>query len=180
MTSYLSTDALKEKLKYIKLLSLDVDGVLTDGGMYFDDHGGQMRKFNVRDGMGIKLVQRAGIEVCIITASTTPSIRHRAESLGIGHAYLGIRDKLSTLREICAKLGVTLDQVAHIGDDINDVDVLRAVGLPLTVNDAVETVDAIARYIIPKSGGRGAVRYVCDLLVAAQEADPTFLGNGNV
>ncbi|TCS64053.1 KdsC family phosphatase [Varunaivibrio sulfuroxidans] len=179
MTSYLSADDLKKKLQYIKVLSLDVDGVLTDGGMYFDDHGGQMRKFNVKDGMGIKLVQRAGIEVCIITASTTPSIRHRAESLGIERAYLGVRDKLGTLREICAKLGVTLDQVAHIGDDINDVDVLRAVGLPLTVNDAVAAVNAVARYVVPRSGGQGAVRYVCDLLVEVQDADPTFLGKGD-
>lgn len=168
MAVRLSTEDLIEKLKGVRLLSLDVDGVLTDGGLYYAEDGSQLRKFNVKDGMGMKAVRRLGVEVCIITASKTAAIHHRGEVLGIPHVFVGVEDKLTTLIGLCAKLGIGLDAVAHIGDDVNDLPVLRAVGLPLTVADAVDAVLAEAAYVTKRKGGDGAVREICDLIGVAK------------
>ncbi len=163
----LSRAALVERLKGVKLLSLDVDGVLTDGGLYYTDDGQQLRKFNVKDGMGLQRVRAAGIEVAVISAAKAPAIRYRGESLGLGHVLIGRDDKLAALVEVCGKLGLDLADVAHMGDDLNDVAVLEAVGLPLGVADAVPEVLAAAAYVTSRRGGDGAVREICDLMVAA-------------
>lgn len=168
MTQRLSKDQLLDRLSSLKVLSLDVDGVLTDGGLYYADDGSQMRKFNVKDGMGMKRAGQAGVEVCIITASKTPSIHHRGEALGLKYVFVGREDKLTALQSVCDDLGVTMDQVAHVGDDLNDIPVLKAVGLALTVNDAIEEVLAIADYVTSKNGGDGAVRELTDLIVKAK------------
>lgn len=160
---------LKDRMKAVKLLSLDVDGVLTDGGMYYTDDGQQLRRFNVKDGMGIKLAQAAGLEICIISASKTQSIHHRADTLAIKHVRLGADDKIAALNALCDQLAITLDQVAHIGDDVNDLPILERIGLPLTVNDAMDSVKEVAAYVASKNGGCGAVREICDMLVAARE-----------
>ena len=166
----LSKDVFMERLKNVELLSLDTDGVLTDGGIYFSDAGEQFRKFNVKDGMGIKLIQSIGVEIIIISSSTTLAIKHRASALGIDRVYLGVEDKKSKIKEICAELALSLNQVVHIGDDLNDIPVLNIVGLSITVADAVEDVIAIANFVTEKKGGEGAVREVCDLIVAAKDA----------
>ncbi|NQV57199.1 MAG: HAD hydrolase family protein [Rhodospirillales bacterium] len=161
-------EAIKARLGALKLLSVDTDGVLTDGGLYYTDSGDEMRKFNVKDGMGMQMVRDAGVEVAIITASVSPSIGHRAMRLGLEHVYLETRDKMGALAELCGKLGITLDQVAHVGDDVNDLPVLEAVGCPLSVADAVDAAKAAAIYVTIKNGGDGAVREICDLILAAK------------
>jgi len=157
------------RLEGVRLLSLDLDGVLTDGGLYYAEDGSELRKYDVKDGMGIKLVQKAGLQVCLITQSNVPAIRIRAERLGIAHAHMGIEAKLPVLQGICDRLGIGLENVMHIADDVNDLPVLRAVGLPVAVADAVDAVKAVARHVTAKNGGRGAVREMCDLLLAGRD-----------
>ncbi len=152
----------------VRMLSLDVDGVLTDGALYYAEDGSQIRKFHERDGVGMKRVLAAGVEMVLITASKTQAIRHRGKDLGIRHVILGADDKLAALSGLCRGLGIDLGDVAHMGDDLNDVPVLEAVGCPLSVaNGAPEAKDA-ALYVTERAGGDGAVREVCDLLVAAR------------
>ncbi|HEY9626071.1 MAG TPA: HAD-IIIA family hydrolase [Coleofasciculaceae cyanobacterium] len=157
---------LQTRLSQVKLLALDVDGVLTDGGLYYTDSGEESKRFNVKDGMGIKLVMAAGLEVAIITNSTSKSVLHRAEKLGITHVFMGIEDKLAVLKELCIELSIDLEQVAYVGDDINDLSVLKAVGCPLTVADAIPVNQTVAIYITECIGGNGAVREICDLLLS--------------
>ncbi|MDC0835074.1 HAD family hydrolase [Leptolyngbya valderiana BDU 20041] len=163
------SDNLRDRFARVELLALDVDGVLTDGGLYYSDSGEQMKKFNVKDGQGIKLAQKAGIEIAIISASGASATRHRAKTLGIAHVYVGIEDKLSTLQGLCETLNLDRDRVAYIGDDANDIPVLEWVGCPLTVADAMAANLKVAAYVTRKCGGEGAVREICDLLVACRQ-----------
>lgn len=158
----------------IKLLVLDVDGVLTDGGLYYTESGEELKKFNVKDGMGIKLLQKAGIEVAIISASNSTATLHRARKLGITHAFIGVENKLEALETLCNKLGLQFSQVAHIGDDVNDLPIFQAIGVPLTVADAMPINQAKARYVTQKAGGQGAVREVCDLILAANQQSEDY------
>jgi len=164
----LSKADMTERLAGIKLLSIDTDGVLTDGGVYFNDAGEQMRRFNVKDGMGIKLAQGSDVQIAIISASSTPSIRHRAAALGVDHVLLAVEDKGQMLVELCEKLELSLDQIAHVGDDVNDVPVMAMIGCPITVADAVEEAKTAALFVTEKKGGEGAVREVCDMIVVAK------------
>jgi len=168
MTEKLTTREAELRLGQIKLLSLDVDGVMTDGGLYYTEDGLQFRKFNVKDGLGIKLAIKAGVQMCIISASKATSTIKRAEHLGIQHVRIGAQDKLSELRAIAESLGVDLHEAAHMGDDLTDVPVMENVGLPLTVADAVPEAIHAARYVTAKPGGAGAVREICDLIVKAR------------
>jgi 3-deoxy-D-manno-octulosonate 8-phosphate phosphatase (KDO 8-P phosphatase) len=159
---------LLKRMGKIRLLSLDVDGILTDGGIYYLDDGQQVRKFNSKDGMGLKEVLKAGIDICWVTASNTASILHRARALGVPHILSDVEDKLEALKGLINGLGIELSEVAHMGDDINDLPVLKAVGLPITAADGVLEVRKVAVHITGKAGGDGAVREVCDLLVASR------------
>ncbi|WP_206201955.1 HAD-IA family hydrolase [Terasakiella sp. SH-1] len=161
----LSPRDFKEKLKTVKLLSLDVDGILTDGGLYYTETGDELRKFNVKDGMGMKCAREAGVELCIISASTTNAIQERGKRLGIPHVYTGAKNKIEILQKICDELGISLDNVAHMGDDLNDLSIMEKIGTPITVADAIEEVKEQTIYVTQKCGGQGAVREVCDLLV---------------
>ena len=163
----LSRAALVERLKGVKLLSLDVDGVLTDGGLYYTEDGQQLRKFNVKDGMGLNRVRAAGVEVALICAAKSTAILRRGESLGLSYVLVGCEDKLAALSEICEKLGYDLVDAAYMGDDLNDLAVLEAVGLPLSVADAAPEARAAAAYVTSRRGGDGAVREICDMIVAA-------------
>jgi len=157
--------ALTKTFAQIKLLSLDLDGTLTDGGLYYLEDGNEARKYHVQDGFGIVAVLKAGIEVCLITMSDTPAIARRAEKLRIRHCHMGVHDKLPKLQAICAELGIGLHEVAHVADDVNDLTVLKAVGLPIAVANARPQVKAVAAYVTQARGGDGAVREICDLLL---------------
>ena len=161
----LSREEFKEQLKTVKLLSLDVDGVLTDGGLYYMEDGTELRKFNVKDGMGIKCARAEGLEICIISASTTNAIKERGERLGLEHVYIGAKNKIDILNQICENLKIDLSNVAHIGDDINDISIMEKIGTPITVCDAMQTVKNKTIYISEKAGGMGAVREICDMWI---------------
>jgi 3-deoxy-D-manno-octulosonate 8-phosphate phosphatase (KDO 8-P phosphatase) len=153
----------------VKLLSLDVDGVLTDGGLYYTESGEELKKFNIKDGMGLKLLMDAGVEVAIISANTSKATLFRARKLGIARVHIGVEDKLSVLNAICGELGLTLADVAHMGDDLNDLPIFEAVGCRLTVADAATDNLHAAHYVTAKDGGQGAVREVCDLIREARK-----------
>lgn len=159
---------LGDRLKRLKLLSLDTDGVLTDGGVYFTDAGDEMRKFNIKDGLGIQRVQRAGVTVLMMTGSIAPAIEHRARALGVDRVYLDTRDKRARLIEVCDELKIDLSEVAHVGDDLTDIGLFEVVGCPMTVADGVAEVRALAHYVTERRGGDAAVREICDMIVEAK------------
>jgi 3-deoxy-D-manno-octulosonate 8-phosphate phosphatase (KDO 8-P phosphatase) len=165
MMNKVSETELRSRLSKVKLLALDVDGVLTDGGLYYTETGEELKKFNVKDGLGLKLLLQAGIEVAIITASTSTSVVHRAKKLGINYTFIGVENKLSVLENLCQQLNIALEQVAYMGDDLNDIPVLKAVGCPLTVADAMQANKLLAIYVTKLFGGKGAVREICDRLL---------------
>lgn len=165
------TDALRERFGQVRLLALDVDGVLTDGGLYYSSDGKELRRFDVKDGMGLLLLMQAGVSVAIISAGRGPVTLHRARDLGIAHVFVEVKDKLATLSSLCQTLDITLAEVAFVGDDLNDLPVLQVVGLPLTVADALAANQTIAAYVTRRSGGHGAVREICDMIMAAQFYD---------
>jgi len=155
-------------LRQIRLFATDVDGVLTDAGMYYSESGDEWKKFNTRDGMGIKLLQRAGIITAIVTQERTKLVARRAEKLMMPEVHQGVMDKLSLVREMAARHGLSLEQVAYIGDDINDVETLKAVGFSATPADGMSQVAAVVDYICSKKGGEGAVREIIEMILAAQ------------
>lgn len=161
-------DDLGDIARSIQLVSLDCDGVMTDGRLYYADDGSQLRAFHVRDGVGIKMLMEAGIDVAFITGSRTEAIERRAKDLGVAHCLTGIEDKLTALQTLCDGLGIPLDAVAHVGDDVNDLPVLARVGLPATVWDAVPAVRDRARIVTARTGGDGAVREFCERLLDAR------------
>ena len=165
----------KEVLRHlarVRLLSIDVDGVMTDGGLYYTDEGRISRKYNVKDGVGIKRAMEAGIHIAIISAGLSGSVSERAATLGIDHVFTGVEDKLSVLTELCAELDIGLDEAAHIGDDLNDIPVMDAVGCPIAVADAQPETWEAALIITERNGGDGAIREICDALVKAHETAP--------
>jgi 3-deoxy-D-manno-octulosonate 8-phosphate phosphatase (KDO 8-P phosphatase) len=163
-------DDLRQRLARVRLLTTDVDGVLTDGGLYCTDSGEEFRRFHVRDGQGLQLVMRSGIEVAFVSAHAPAAVLQRARKLGIPHVLLGVEDKLRAVEDLGWQLGISLAEVAHIGDDVNDLPLLRAVGCPLTVADAMPDNRACALYVTTLAGGTGAVREICDLLVESRAA----------
>ncbi|MCK5237794.1 MAG: HAD hydrolase family protein [Deltaproteobacteria bacterium] len=159
----------KEKLKNVKLLLLDVDGVLTDGSIVYNDKGVETKSFNVRDGHGIKLIQRAGIECGIITARISEVVRFRADELGIAHVFQGAKVKLDTYGELLSKTGLKDEDICYIGDDLVDMPVLSKVGFSVGVSDAVPEVLEAVDYVTEKCGGRGAVRELIEMILKAQD-----------
>lgn len=154
-----------DRLAKIRLLLLDVDGVLSDGRIVYDASGVESKFFDVKDGHGIKLLQKAGIEVGIISARTSEVVRVRARELGIEHLHQKSIDKLVPYRQVLDATGVTDDEVAYIGDDIQDLPLLRRVGFAAAPADAMEELLPHVHYVTRRAGGRGAVREVCDLIL---------------
>ncbi len=152
-------------LAKIKLLLLDVDGVMTDGRITYDSNGGESKSFDVKDGHGLKLLQRAGIQVGIITGRQSSIVARRAAELGIELVYQGAKDKSLPFWEILEKLALLPEEVAYVGDDVVDLPVMRQVGFAATVADAVDDVKPYAHMVTKRCGGRGAVREVCDFLL---------------
>jgi 3-deoxy-D-manno-octulosonate 8-phosphate phosphatase (KDO 8-P phosphatase) len=158
-------DRVTDVLVQVRLLVLDSDGVLTDGGVYITDDGREFRRFDIKDGLGLKRVMAAGIHVAVISSSSTEAVRHRCARLGITEVYLGVSDKSEGLSALCARLDIPLDHVAYMGDDLADLAAMKAVGLPCAPADAVEAIRAVARLVTVRPGGHGAVRELCDVLV---------------
>jgi len=160
-----------DALRRVKLLSLDVDGVLTDGGIYYADDGNTYRKFNAKDGMGMVRLMNTGVQVTIISAGRPGGIEHRANRLGIKHVFTDVHDKLSVLRKLCDELGIGMEDVAHIGDDVNDLAIMEHIGLSITVADAVDDVLDVADIVTRRQGGAGAVREICDAIIRLRELE---------
>jgi 3-deoxy-D-manno-octulosonate 8-phosphate phosphatase (KDO 8-P phosphatase) len=158
---------MQEQLSKIKLLLLDVDGVLTDGRIIYDNNGNELKAFDVKDGHGLKMLQRAGIKIGIITGRSSGVVARRAEELGIEILYQGALQKLEPYQEILSALKITDEQVAYVGDDVVDLPILQRVGFSATVADAVPEVFPLVDYVASRPGGRGAVREICDLLLRA-------------
>lgn len=158
----------QEKLQFITHLILDVDGVLTDGTIAFSDRGEESKRFNVRDGHGLKMLMRYGVEVMLLTGRTSKAVEHRARDLGITAVFQGAKNKSDVLDEILESRGVNPAAIAYMGDDIVDVPVFNRVGFSITVPDAAEYVRRKADYVTALQGGAGAVREVCDMILKAQ------------
>ncbi|MFT8344009.1 MAG: HAD hydrolase family protein [Clostridium beijerinckii] len=155
----------KNVLKKIKVFITDSDGVLTDGGMYYSENGDELKKFNTRDGMAIELLRKMGIKTAIVTGEKNDLVRRRADKLKIDSIHLGIEDKLKCIYEIANKYNVKLDEIAYIGDDINDLEVIQHVGFGCCVYDGMENVKNVAKYVANAKGGQGAVREIVELIL---------------
>jgi len=161
-------------MKNIKLFLSDVDGCMTDGGMYYSANGDEMKRFCVYDGMGLVLLRKKGIKCGILTSESTAIVQRRAKKLNLDYLYMGVgrqvdevkQTKLDVCNEICQELGITLDEVCYVGDDINDIDILQAVGLaacPANARPEVKAVPGIMQ--LSRNGGDGAIRELCDKIL---------------
>ncbi len=163
---------LKQRFKRIRLLILDVDGVLTDNSLFISDDGMEAKKFNVSDGMGIYLAKKAGIEVAFISGRKSKATQLRAQELGIKHAFLDANQKSGPYEKIKEELKIEDQEVAYLGDDLLDVPVLKKVGLPIAVNNSNPVAKKYAAYITQANGGEGAVREVIDLILENKGINP--------
>lgn len=161
-------EAINARARAIRVVIFDVDGVLTDGSLYFDNDGHEYKAFNSRDGHGIKMLKASGVEPAIITGRTSNVVLHRARNLGIDRIYQGIEDKLEAFEALCRELGVTHEETACIGDDLVDLPILRRCGLAATVPEAPAEVRARVHVVTTQAGGRGAAREMCELIMRAQ------------
>lgn len=159
---------LEEKAKKIQCVISDVDGVLTDARVYIDNFGNELKMFNLQDGMGLKLLMAAGIEVAVITTSRSALIDHRMTQLGITNYYKGQVEKLTAYESIKAKLKLPDSAFAYIGDDLPDLGIIKRVGMGVAVGNAVSQVKEVACWTTQGTGGNGAVREVCDYILKAQ------------
>jgi 3-deoxy-D-manno-octulosonate 8-phosphate phosphatase (KDO 8-P phosphatase) len=159
---------LTNKITPIRLVAFDVDGVLTDGGLYLSDSGDEFKRFNSLDGHGLKMLRASGVELAIITGRTSKCVELRAKNLGIQRLYQGVDDKWEAMQSLLSDLKLAPEAAAFMGDDVIDLPVMRRVGLALSVPAAPQLVRDHAHYVSQRDGGRGAVREVCELIMAAQ------------
>lgn len=159
----------------IRLVIFDVDGVFTDGSLYFDDSGTEYKAFHSRDGLGIVMLLRTQVQVAVITTSKSLSVKHRMDKLGVQHVYQGYTDKLIPYQQLKALLNLEDQQIAYVGDDIIDIPIMQRVGLAIAVADAHPIVKQYAHWQTPHLGGRGAVRDVCELIMQIQGTLDTML-----
>lgn len=163
---------MREKLRQIELLLLDVDGVMTDGGIIYDANGLEIKVFNVKDGHGIKMLQRHGIQVGVITGRTSAVVEIRARELGIELLYQGSLRKLESYADVQRRTGLDDSRIAYMGDDVIDVPVMRRAGFAAAPPDSLPEALAVADYVTSRPGGKGAVREVCDLILKGRGAWP--------
>ncbi len=168
MKSKTQEKSIRSLLQKIRLFATDVDGVLTDAGMYYSESGDEWKKFNTRDGMGIKLLQKAGLITAIVTQERTKLVARRAEKLAIPELHQGVMDKLSVIREMAARHGISLQQVAYIGDDVNDIEALQAVGFSAAPADGLPQVLKVVDYVCRQKGGEGAVRELAEMILLSR------------
>lgn len=157
------------KAQKIKLLICDVDGVMTDGRLFFDDKGIEYKAFHSRDGLGIKMLQRSGVPLAIITARDSEVVKHRMNNLNIDLVFQGQQNKRHVFTTLCQQLQISPSETAYVGDDLIDLPVMQEVGLSIAVADAHDLVKQQADWVTPHQGGQGAVRDVCELLMNAQD-----------
>lgn len=160
--------AIEEKARNIKLLILDVDGVLTDGVIHVSERGEEAKSFHVRDGYGLKLLTESGIEVAIISGRKSGAVEYRAKELGIGMVFQGVKDKGPVCRRIMERAGLKKSEVASVGDDLPELSVFRHSGIRIAVADAVHEVREAADVVTTREGGRGAVREISEWLLKLQ------------
>lgn len=161
-------------IKGIKLLITDCDGVMTDGGMYYSENGDELKKFNTKDGMGVQRLRDIGIDTIIMTGENADLVKRRASKLGINEVYLGVRNKKQLLMEIAENRGLKLEEIAYIGDDVNDLEAVKVVGLGCSVSDASDLVKKSAKYITYAKGGEGAVREIAELIIKNKILNVSF------
>lgn len=161
-------DSIIEKAKSIRLALFDVDGVLTAGTLHYGNNGIESKHFNVHDGQGLKLLQKSGVTIGIITTCKTDTVKRRMQDLGIEHVYQGQVDKLPAYEDIKQKLNLTDNQISYVGDDLPDLAILSRVGLSITVSNAPKIMRQYTHWVTKKKGGKGAVREVCELIMQAQ------------
>jgi 3-deoxy-D-manno-octulosonate 8-phosphate phosphatase (KDO 8-P phosphatase) len=171
-------NAILARAQAIRLLTCDVDGVLTDGKLYIGEDGREWKAFSVLDGVGLKRCAEIGVVIAWLSGSEAPAIRHRARHLGVSRVLLGAEDKLGPWERLRAELGFAPAQCAHVGDDVSDIPLLARTGLAVTVPHAPEAVRAAAHLVTTREGGAGAVREVCDLIIAAHGAVQRFAISG--
>ena len=163
------SDELRRRAQAVKLLAIDVDGVWTDGSLYYGARGEELKRFDVRDGQGMVLWRELGFPTAILTARTSPIVATRASELGIRYVLQGERDKGRGFEKLIAQAGVRAEEVAYMGDDINDIPVLRMAGLAATPADCVDEVREIVHYVCKAKGGHGAIRELCELLIRSKD-----------
>lgn len=161
----------------IRLVIFDVDGVLTDSGLYFTDDGREFKKFNSKDGLGLSWLAQTDITVAIITGRTSPIVADRMKALNINHVYQGRMNKLETYHNLLQAMELNHGQVAYVGDDAIDVPIMKECGLPITVADAHDSAKSVAKWVTTNKGGYGAGREVCDLLLTSQNKMTDILKN---
>jgi 3-deoxy-D-manno-octulosonate 8-phosphate phosphatase (KDO 8-P phosphatase) len=159
---------LAERIKPLRLIAFDVDGVLTDGGLYLSDSGEEFKRFNTLDGHGLRMLRASGVELAIITGRTSRCVELRAQNLGIARLYQGVEDKLAVMKSLLAEMKIDAGAAAYMGDDVVDLPVMRHVGLALSVPGAPQVVRDHAHYVSQRAAGHGAVREVCELILGAQ------------
>lgn len=164
----MKSEKLNKKLEKIKILVMDVDGTLTDGKVFYSGKGEEMKKFSLRDGMGIELLRKGGIESAILTSENSPIVQARAEKLKIEYVLLGSRNKKKHLENLAKNLSLNMDEVAYIGDDINDIFAIRSSGASACPADAAEEVKKEVDYVCKTNAGDGAVREFCEMILINQ------------
>ncbi len=157
-----------ELARAVRLAAFDVDGIMTDGRLYYSERGEALKVFDVRDGHGLKMLQEAGVKLALITSRSSRAVALRAENLGIGLVYQGVGNKLDAFRSLLAELRLDPAAASFMGDDLVDLQVMRACGFACTVPEAPQEVRDVAHYVTRAPGGRGAVREACELILRAQ------------
>lgn len=166
----------QDRARRLRLMAFDIDGVMTDGRLYFSPRGDEMKAFFTRDGLGLKLLAEAGLRLAIITGRDSPIVAQRAENLGIDLVLQGVEDKRSALAGLLARLGLSFDEAGYMGDDIVDVAVMAACGFAASVPDGHPEAHRVAHYVATAPAGGGAVREVCELILHAQDRWQTVAG----
>jgi 3-deoxy-D-manno-octulosonate 8-phosphate phosphatase (KDO 8-P phosphatase) len=177
--------SVRARLERLKLMVFDVDGVLTDAGLWYTEQGETLKRFNALDGHGLKMLTVSGIQVALVTGRESPIIARRAAELGLGAVMQNVRDKGAVLSELCARYGVALEQTGFMGDDLIDLPAMQRAGFAASVPDAPTYMTQAAHWVAERRGGHGAARECCDLILAAQQRlgaffQPGLLGSGPV
>ena len=177
--------SVRARLQRLKLMVFDVDGVLTDGGLWYTEHGETLKRFHALDGHGLKMLAVSGIQVALVTGRESPIIARRAAELGLGAVMQNVRDKGAVLTELLTRFGVALEQTGFMGDDLIDLPAMQRAGFSASVPDAPAYITQAAHWVSERRGGHGAARECCDLILAAQQRlgvffQPGLLGTGPV